>query len=221
MVGQHITDLIPSLQLPPPGEHVPMVGPQGRAQATGAAWPRLGPVAAGVSLAPVSRVLRPSSMACQQGCLHCSRDQGSEPLWRPPGHPCPRSPSWSSCWGLFIERSGGSRTRSDWWAASLAQVRTAGQAVAVARQLWRAVGIRAGETLSSARPPSPQGPCFTTSARPSHSDRAAGVRRVSQSAACRVRQSGGQAGVRSALLLQEMDPAGASWALPGSPLASG
>lgn len=54
VVGQHITDLIPSLQLPSPGEHVPMVGPQGRALATGAAWPKLGPVAAGVSLSSVS-----------------------------------------------------------------------------------------------------------------------------------------------------------------------
>ena len=53
VVGQHITDLIPSLQLPPPGEHVPMVGPQGRALATGAAWPMLGPVAVGVSLSSV------------------------------------------------------------------------------------------------------------------------------------------------------------------------
>lgn len=105
--------------------------------------------------------------------------------------------------------------------SSLAQVRTAGQVVAVARQLWGAVGIRAGVTLPPARPPSPQGPRSTASARPAHRDRAAGTHRVSQSAACRARRSGGQAGVSSALLLQEMDPAGASWALPGSPLASG
>ena len=63
VVGQRITDLIPSLQLPASGEHIPTVGPQGGTRDTGAAWLRLGPVAAGVSLSCVGRVLRPSFMS--------------------------------------------------------------------------------------------------------------------------------------------------------------
>lgn len=39
VVGQRITDLIPSVQLPPPGEHIPKVGPPTACTA----WPWLGP----------------------------------------------------------------------------------------------------------------------------------------------------------------------------------
>lgn len=43
VVGQHVTDLIPSLQLPPPGEHVPVVGAPsaGTSRPRALPWPAL------------------------------------------------------------------------------------------------------------------------------------------------------------------------------------
>lgn len=61
-LGQHIADLIPSVQLPPPGEPVPQVGPCGPLTATpcSCTW---GHVAPGVCLLGDHRVLRLESMA--------------------------------------------------------------------------------------------------------------------------------------------------------------
>lgn len=84
-----------------------------------------------------------------------------------------------------------------------------------------AVGVRVGVALFSAGPPSSQGPVsqvphglLIVIALPGFTGLA-----ISGLQGQTVR--GGQAGVRSALLLQEIDPARVSWALPGCPLASG
>lgn len=80
VLGQRVTDLIPSVQLPPPGEPVPQVGPRGPLTTTPrrCAW---GPVATDVCSFGARWVLRPVILAAGV-CVH----SGPGPLtavWAP------------------------------------------------------------------------------------------------------------------------------------------